>query len=316
MKKIDISVVVPVYKEEEIVEEFYNQLIKIMEEIKIDFEIIFVHDDYSNTETMTILKNIHSRDPRVVIIGLARNFGHQIALTAGIDYARGKAVVMLDGDLQHPPELIITLIEYWRNGYDIVYTIRQDVLGETFFKKLSAKIFYLLMSKISNVDMGINCADFRLMSRKAVDGFKKMNEKSRFIRGLVSWMGYKKIGINYIAQARSKGETKYTLKKIIAFALDGILLFSNFPIRVISLVGLIISFTSFFYIVRVTYFVLFEKDKIPDLLPITSIILFLCGIQMVMLGVIGEYVAKIFTESKNRPLYLIDEIYDKNDDRS
>jgi dolichol-phosphate mannosyltransferase len=129
-------------------------------------------------------------------------------------------------------------------------------------------------------------------------------------------MGYKKIGINYIAQARSKGETKYTLKKIIAFALDGILLFSNFPIRVISLVGLIISFTSFFYIVRVTYFVLFEKDKIPDLLPITSIILFLCGIQMVMLGVIGEYVAKIFTESKNRPLYLIDEIYDKNDDRS
>jgi len=315
MKTIDISVVVPVYKEEEVVEEFYNHLIKIMEEIKIDFEIIFVHDDYSNNETMTILKNIHSRDPRVVILGLTRNFGHQIALTAGIDYARGKAVVMLDGDLQHPPELILNLIEYWRNGYDIVYTIRQDVLGETFFKKLSAKIFYLLMSKISNVDMGINCADFRLMSRKAVEGFKKMNEKSRFIRGLVSWMGYKKIGINYIAQARSKGETKYTLKKIIAFALDGILLFSNFPIRVISLVGLIISFASFFYIVRVTYFVLFEKDKIPDLLPITSIILFLCGIQMVMLGVIGEYVAKIFTESKNRPLYLIDEIYDKNDDR-
>ncbi|MBI5739279.1 MAG: glycosyltransferase family 2 protein [Nitrospirae bacterium] len=311
MKKIDISVVVPVYREEEIINDFYNELIRVMEKSGTVFEIIFVNDDFSNSETMKKLEAIHNKDNRVVLIGFTRNYGHQMALTAGIDYARGDAVVMLDADLQHPPELILTLIDNWKKGYDIVYTIREDVLGETLFKKLSAKMFYFLMSKISDIDMGINCADFRLMSRKTIDEFKKLREKSRFIRGLVGWMGYRKIGVPYIGQQRNKGTSKYSLKKILSFALNGLLSFSDFPIRIISVTGLIISSTSFLYLIRVAYYFLFTEEEIPNLLPITTIILFLCGIQMLMLGIIGEYIAKIYTETKNRPLYLIDKIYDK-----
>jgi dolichol-phosphate mannosyltransferase len=314
MNKIEISVVAPVYKEHEIIRDFYNQLITTMERSGMEFEIIFVNDDYSDSETMQILKDIHNNDPRIAVIGLTRNFGHQVALTAGIDYARGEAVVMLDSDLQHPPELILTLVDYWKKGYEIVYTVRQDVLGETLFKKFSAKIFYMIMSKISDIDMGLNCADYRLMSRKVVNEFKKVKEKTRFLRGIVSWMGYKKIGVPYIAQERIKGRSKYSLRKILSFALEGILSFSNFPIRLISLVGTIISSISFIYILKVAYFVWYTDEIVPDVLPITSIILFLCGVQMVMLGVIGEYVARIFTETKNRPLYLIDTIYDNIDE--
>lgn len=314
MRKIEISVVVPVYKEEEIIVDFYRELLAVMEKTGTVFEIIFVHDDSSNSDTMKALKKIHNNDPRVVVIGFSRNFGHQIALTAGIDYARGDAVVMLDGDLQHPPELIPKMIALWRQGYEIVYTIREDVLGETIFKKLSARMFYVFMSKVSNVDMGINCADFRLMSRKVVDEFKKFREKARFTRGLVSWMGYNKIGIPYIGMERIKGKTKYSLQRIFSFALDGILSFSDFPIRIISLIGVIISTASFAYLLRVAYFFFFTTEEIPDMLPITTIILFLSGIQMLMLGIIGEYIAKIFTETKNRPLYLISEVLDKTNE--
>jgi dolichol-phosphate mannosyltransferase len=312
MKNIDISIVVPVYREEEIIEEFYNELTTIMAKSGLVYEIIFVNDDYPGSATMLKLKDIHNADHKVVLIGLARNFGHQMALSAGIDYARGEAVVMLDGDLQHPPEVILTLIDYWRKGYDVVYTIRQDVIGETLFKKLSSKMFYLLMSKISDIDIGFNCADFRLMTRKAVNGFKSLKEKARFIRGLVGWMGYKRIGVPYIARERTKGETKYSFKKTVSFALNGILSFSTFPIRMISLIGLIVSGISFAYLIRVGYFVLFTKENIPDMLPITTVILFLCGIQILMMGIIGEYIAKVFTEAKDRPLYLIDEIYDRH----
>lgn len=309
---IEISIVVPVYKEEEIIDEFYGRLADVMKKTNFNFEIIFVNDDYPGSKTMKVLKEIHLRDSRVRIIGLTRNFGHQIALTAGIDYARGEAVIMLDSDLQHPPDLIADLINHWKQGYDIVYTIRQDVLGETFFKKLFSRLFYYTMSKISDIDMGFNCADFRLMSRKAVEGFKKIRENTRFIRGLVSWMGYKKVGLPFVANERYRGKSKYSLRKNLAFALDGLLSFSNFPIRIISFIGILISLVSFVYIVRVAYFVMFAKEAIPDWLPITTIILFLSGIQMVMLGIIGEYIAKIFTETKNRPLYLVDEIIGDN----
>jgi len=308
MKNIEISIVVPVYKEEEVIEEFYNKLVKVMEATKFSFEIIFINDDYPDSSTMVVLKKICQRDPRVLVIGFTRNFGHQIALTAGIDYARGEAVIMLDSDLQHPPDLIPDLIKAWKQGYDVVYTIRQDVLGEPALKKLFSKLFYLMMSKISDVDMGFNCADFRLISRKAADGFRKIRENTRFIRGLISWIGYKKTSLPFIADQRYKGKSKYSLRKNLAFALDGVLSFSNFPIRLISFMGVLISSISFIYILRVAYYVIFAKEAIPDWLPITTITLFLSGIQMLMLGIIGEYVAKIFTETKNRPLYLLDKI--------
>lgn len=312
MKNIEISIVAPVYKEKEIIEDFYQQLIKVMEKLKSSFEIIFVHDDSPDSGTMQVLKKIHSHDERVKVISFTRNFGHQIALSAGIDYAGGDAVIMLDSDLQHPPDLIPTLIDYWKQGYDIVYTLRQDVLGENFLKKLFSKSFYLVMSKIANIDMGFNCADFRLLSRKAADSFRQIKENTRFVRGLVSWLGYRKIGVPFVAGERNKGKSKYSVRKNIGFALDAILSFSNFPIRIISFSGILVSSISFIYIIRIIFDLLFKKGAIPDWLPITTIILFLIGVQLVMLGIVGEYVAKIYSETKNRPLYLIDEVYDKS----
>lgn len=311
MEKNEISIVVPIFRETEIIRDFYHELNQVMKKIKTSFEIIFVHDDCPESASMQILKDIYNNDPHVKIIGLSRNFGQQVALTAGIDYASGDAVITLDGDLQHPPELILELISYWRNGYDIVYTIRKDVSGEGFIKKFSSKLFYFLMQKISDTDFGFNCADFRLMSRKVVCKFKSIREKARFIRGLVSWMGYKNIGVPFTGRMRKGGRTKYSYRKMFGFALDGLISFSNFPIKMISVTGIVVSFLGFFYILRVIYFVFFQNQGIPDYLPILTLILFLIGLQMIMLGVLGEYIAKIFTETKNRPLYLVDEIYDK-----
>lgn len=307
MAAVEISVVVPVYREEEIIEQFYQELSSVMKGLEMPYEVIFV-DDQSDA-TLEILKRIQRKDDRVKTISLSRNFGHQIALTAGMDFAAGNAVIMLDADLQHPPKVIPELIERWKEGYDIVYTIREDVRGESFFKRLSSRMFYALMSKIAEIDMDFNTADFRLMSRKAVDGFDQIREKARFMRGLVSWIGYRKISLKYVGAERSGGRSKYSLRRLLRLALDGILSFSLFPIRLISATGLVVSFFSFIYILRVIYFVLFTTEKIPDLLPITTLILFFSGVNMVMTGIIGEYVAKVFIESKNRPLYLVDELY-------
>jgi dolichol-phosphate mannosyltransferase len=297
MTGVEISVVVPVYRE----------LSSVLERQAMPYEIIFV-DDQSDA-TLEILKRIQRKDDRVKLISLSRNFGHQIALTAGMDFAAGDAVIMLDADLQHPPEMIPELVKQWKEGYDIVYTIREDVRGESFLKKLSSRTFYALMSKIAEIDMDFNTADFRLMSRKAVDGFDQIREKARFMRGLVSWIGYRKTGVKYVGAERSSGRSKYSLRRLLQLALDGILSFSLFPIRVISATGLIVSFFSFIYILRVIYFVVFTTEKIPDLLPIATLILLFLGVNMVMTGIIGEYVAKVFIETKNRPLYLVDRLY-------
>lgn len=308
MNKMDISIVAPVYQEEGIIGDFYRELNQVLNGLRMQYEIIFV-DDGSGRPTQQALQVIADGDPHVKVIRLSKNFGHQVALTAGIDNADGDAVITLDSDLQHPPALIPTLIDNWKKGYDIVYTIRQDTKGESFFKKATARIFYSLMSRITDIDMDANCADFRLMSRKAVEGFKKIRENTRFIRGIVGWMGYQKIGIPFEAGERIKGRSKYTIRKMLKFALNGILSFSVVPIRFISITGLLVSSISFLYLLRVGYFVLFTKEKMPNLLPITTLILFLVGVQMLMLGVIGEYLAEVFTESKHRPLYLIDEVY-------
>ncbi len=310
MKNKKISVVVPVFREEDIINQFYTELVKSLAECTYSYEIIFV-DDQSDFGTLNMLKIIADKDPAVKIISLSKNCGHQVALTAGIDNALGDAVISMDGDLQHPPALIFELLKYWENGYDIVYTIRKDVKGVSIFKKFSSSLFYYLMSKITDVDMDFNCADFRLMSRKAVEGFKQIRENARFIRGIVGWMGYKKIGVPFVGLERTKGKSKYSLKKLTKFALNGIISFSVVPIRIISVIGMIISLFSFLYIIRILYFVVFNKATLPEWLPLMTIILFVLGIQMVMTGILGEYIAEIFTEAKKRPLYLVDEIYSK-----
>jgi len=311
MELIHISAVVPVFQEEEIIEDFYAELSSVMKDTGMRYEIIFVNDDYPNSKTMRKLRIIHDRDPNVVIIGLARNFGHQEALTAGIDFARGDVVVMLDADLQHPPRLIFDLLAQWRKGFDIVYTKRGDAVGETLFKKITSKLFYVIMNKVSDIDMDFNCADFRLMNRKTIDKLKKIREKNRFLRGIISWMGFKTMGIEYVAPARPKGESKYTFVKMLKLATNGILSFSNFPIRFISIFGIISSTVSLLYLIRVCYFVAFTDEAIPDLLPIASVILFVLTVLIIMVGVVGEYIAMIFTETKNRPIYLLDKVFDK-----
>lgn len=311
MSEIELSVVAPVYHEEDIIEDFYRELCDTLRKLALNYEIIFV-DDGSGPATIKILRHIADNDPKVKVIELSRNFGHQVALTAGLDHATGDAVITIDSDLQHPPALIPALIDNWKKGYDIVYAIRKDVKGATLFKKATASMFYALMSKITDVEMDANCADFRLMSRKAVEGFKKIRENTRFIRGIVGWMGYRKLGIPFEAGERKKGRSKYTIRKMMKFALNGILSFSVAPIRWISIFGLLVSSVSALYLLRVIYFILFTKETVPDLLPITSIILFLVGAQMLMLGIIGEYIAEVFTESKKRPLYLVDNIYSRD----
>lgn len=308
MKPIELSVVIPVYREEEVLPLFYQRLKAVLESLNLSYEMLFV-DDQTDEPTVRLLKEIADEDACVKVISLSRNFGHQVALTAGIDHAAGAAVLMLDGDLQHPPELIPTLLDHWRQGYDIVYTIRQRTEGISPFKRVFSRLFYLLMSKIADVDMDFNCADFRLMSRKAVDGFKQVRERARFIRGIVGWMGYRKVGIPFTSVEREKGQTKYSPRKLLKFALDGILSFSVVPIRLISLLGLMISGISFLYFLRILYYVFFNQGKWPEHLPTLTLILFVAGIQLVMMGVLGEYLAQVFTETKNRPLYLVDEIY-------
>jgi len=308
MSKIELSVVVPIYQEQEIIEEFYRELTRVLRDVGRSYEIIFV-DDQSDTETMEVLHRIRSEDSCVKVLSLSRNFGHQVALTAGVDNASGDAVISMDGDLQHPPSLLPKLVEKWQEGYDVVYTIRQHIEGTGVIRETLSKAFYALMMRLSNVNMDRNVADFRLLSRKAVEGFKDIRESARFIRGLVGWMGYRKIGVVYVAAERSKGRSKYSPRKLISFAVDGVCSFSVIPIRLIGLIGFIMSCISFVYILRVVYYVLFSGEALPEYLPLLTVILFVVCVLIFMLGIVGEYVSKIFTESKNRPLYLIDEKY-------
>jgi dolichol-phosphate mannosyltransferase len=310
MKRDYISIIVPVYKEEKVIESFYAELKNVLKKIDFDHELIFINDDHPDSETLSILKRLSGFDDTLKIISFTRNFGHQMALSAGLDYATGSAVLMLDADLQHPPSLIPKMIDYWKKGYDIVYTVRDDSMGVSLFNKIASPIFYKIINKISDTDIGFNCSDFRLMSRKVVDNFKRLKENARFIRGMVGWMGHKKIAVKFVCNKREMGRSKYSFKRKLRFALDGILSFSNFPIRIISLLGLVVSFMSFLYIIRIFIYIFFSHEPIPHYLPAITTMLFLSGIQMLMLGVLGEYIAKIFSETKNRPLYLIDEIYE------
>jgi len=308
LNKIDVSIVAPVYQEEEIIEEFHQKLSKVVKDLGLIYEVIYV-DDGSGIPTFNVLKKIADSDDHVRVVKLSRNFGKEAALTAGLEFARGNAVVTMDSDLQHPPSLIPALIEQWGKGYDIVYGYKKDIKGEKLSKKLFTRLFYLLMSRMTNRDLDVNITDFKLMSRKAAEGFRKIRESSRFIRGIVSWMGYRSIGIPFTCPERTKGTTKFSPGKMVSLAINGMISFSSAPLRMISIMGVMVSALSLIYLLRVAYFVFFTKDIIPDLLPITSLILFLLGVQMVMIGILGEYIAEIFIESKKRPIYLVDEVY-------
>lgn len=251
---------------------------------------------------------MHQHDPRVKAISFSRNFGHQAALSAGIDYARGDAVIMMDGDLQHPPELLPTLIQYWLDGNDIVYTVREDTVGVSKFKLRTARWFYSLINKIGNVNIPPNTADFRLLSRPVLNELKRLDERALFLRGLVQWVGFTHHAVPYTADKRFAGTTKYHIRNMLKLAMDGITSFSNAPLHLSLYLGFTISMFSFLYGLFAIYMKLFTDSVLPGWTSILVAVLFLGGVQLITIGIIGLYVGKLYTEVKNRPRYIVRDV--------
>jgi dolichol-phosphate mannosyltransferase len=299
-----VSVVVPLFNEEANVGELLGRIVTIMAGVPgIDaFEIVVV-DDGSSDGTLQALRAEMPGIPELVILSLSRNFGHQIAATAGLDEARGDAVILMDGDLQDPPELIAEFIAKWREGYDVVYATRREREGESRFKVLTASVFYRVTRRLTNVSIPVDTGDFRLMSRRVVEALKQTRERHRFLRGLVSWIGYRQIGIVYDRHARHAGSTKYPISKMLRFALDGITAFSDIPLRFATYFGFLTSGFAFVYAVVVLVLKFLHYNE-PGYTSTMIAILFLGGVQLITIGILGEYVGRIYDEIKARPLYL------------
>lgn len=305
MKQTQISIVIPLLNEEGNIKVLYESLLPVVEKISANYEIIFV-DDGSKDSSFDIITKISQLNKRVLGISLSRNFGHQIALSAGLEHASGEVVVMLDADMQHPPEIIIDLHNKYKEGFDIVNTIRTETADVGIFKKITSYYFYKLINRLSDIHIEPAAADFRLMNRKTVNAFLQMKEKDRFTRGLVSWMGFKQAQIEYIAPQRFAGKSKYSLLKMFRFAADGITAFSAKPLRVSFFAGIIVSFTGLLYAIY-AIFQYFGGKNIPGWTSILVSILIIGGIQLISIGIIGEYLARVFNEAKNRPMYLVKE---------
>jgi glycosyltransferase involved in cell wall biosynthesis len=298
-----LSVVAPMYNEEGTAEVFYRRVCEALD--GIPFEVVVVNDG-SSDETGEILDRLAEGDPRMRVIHLSRNFGHQTAITAGLDHAAGDAVVMIDADLQDPPEAIPTLLERWRAGADVVYAVRERREGETRFKLTTARWFYRLMSKVAAIDMQEDAGDFRLLDRRALDALLSMRERSRYLRGMTVWVGFTQAAVTYKRDPRYAGDTKYTLGKMVRFALDAIASFSHAPLQAATILGFIFSFVAFLAIPVVIGLKLVDA-YLPGFSTITVVILLLGGIQLIAVGIIGEYVGRIYDEVKRRPLYLVRE---------
>src|SRR5436305_4381959 len=296
-----LSVVAPVYNEEGTIEEFYSRVRAALE--GLNFELVLV-DDGSTDSSATILERLAESDPRVRLVYLSRNFGHQTALTAGLDHARGDAVVMLDADLQDPPELIPRMLDHWREGCDVVYAVRERREGESRFKLSTAKWFYKLFDKLAQVELEHNSGDYRLLDRRPLDALLAMRERNRFLRGMTVWVGYTQAAVSYQRDPRYAGETKYTISKMLKFSLDAISSFSHRPLQLATLLGFLIS-TLAFIAIPVVVILRLSGSYLPGFGSITIAILLLGVIQLIAIGIIGEYVGRIYDEVKGRPLYLV-----------
>jgi glycosyltransferase involved in cell wall biosynthesis len=297
-----LSVVVPAYNEEDVLPEFHRRLTETLGALVCSCEILYVNDG-SSDDTLKIIKNL--QDPRVAVIDLSRNFGKEIALTAGLDHARGEAVVVIDADLQDPPELIPKLIEKWQAGYDVVYARRTARDGETFLKKSTARLFYRFIQGVSRVKIPEDTGDFRLLSRRAVEALKQLRETHRFMKGLFTWIGFPQIAVNYRRDPRFAGQTKWNYWQLWNFALEGITSFTINPLKIATYLGIMTSVGSFTYALFVIYKTLAFGEPVQGYPTIMVVILFLGGVQLMSLGVIGEYLGRMFNETKQRPLYFI-----------
>lgn len=301
---VKYSVVVPAFNEQEVLEETYRRLTEVMEQTNESYEIIFINDG-SRDRTYEIAEAICQRDSHIKLINFSRNFGHQIAVTAGMEYSSGQAIVIIDADLQDPPHIILEMIKKWKEGYDVVYGQRLKREGETFFKKFSAKCFYRILNKMTSMQIPVDTGDFRLIDRKVCDVMNSIQEKNRYVRGLVTWVGFKQTAVEYKRESRFAGETKYPLKKMIKLATDAILSFSYKPLRLAGLVGGTLSVCSFIYLIVVIIQKLFTDTTQPGWASLFAVILFFNGVSLILHSITGEYVGRIYEETKNRPLYIV-----------
>lgn len=299
-----ISVVVPVFNEEDNIEHFYEAVAQVFEGLEYDFELNFV-DDGSKDRSREILRELEKKDKRVQSIFLAKNSGHQLALTCGLDLADGDAVIMMDGDMQHPPELIPTLIAKWEEGYEVVQTIRKTTEGVSAVKKLTSAYYYKVLNFLSTVHIQEGGSDFRLMDKVVVQAFRRYREHARFIRGMIGSMGFKQTQIEFVAPKRFAGVSKFSPKKMLHFAIDGVMAFSILPLRMGLYIGVFCGFVSLLLFLHVLVSKFVYDDAVAGWATITACIVFFGGMQLTVLGILGEYIGRIYEEVKNRPLYLI-----------
>ncbi len=304
MEKPVFSIVSPVYNEEPVLQRLYERIREVMDQVGEAWELVLV-DDGSRDRSAEIIGELHAQDPRVRGISFSRNFGFQIAVTAGLDATRGDAVILTDADLQDPPEVIPDMIAKWREGYDVVYGVRGNRQGETWFKKFTAKAFYRTIDSITGIDIPLDTGDFRLMDRRVVNVIGSMKERNRFLRGMVPWVGFKQTGVHYERHARYAGESKFnSVRRMLPFAIDAITSFSNFPLQLAMYFGFFIAFLSLIAIVLV-FGLRLMNGELSGQATTLAVVLFLGGIQLISLGIIGEYIGRIYEEVKGRPLYLV-----------
>ena len=303
---MEISAIIPSYNEQDNVGLMYERMTKTLSKISPDYEIIYIND-CSKDQTLLRIKELAAKDTHVKYLSISSNFGHQIAVSAGLDYCSGKAVVIIDGDLQDPPELIEQMYEKYKEGYKVVYARRTSREGETWFKKATAKIFYRLLASMTSIDIPVDVGDFRLIDQVIVKHLRNMPEKSKYIRGQISWIGYKQTFVNYHRDARIYGKTNYPLRKMLRFALDGITAFSDKPLKIASGLGIVAAIVSLLALVYALVAHFCFNSTITGWTSLILSVLFIGGVQLITIGIIGEYIARINNDVRNRPLYILEE---------
>jgi polyisoprenyl-phosphate glycosyltransferase len=302
-----LTILVPAYNEQEVLYKLYDRLSAVINQVTdYNFEILFVNDG-SRDSTLEIIKELRDFDKRISYVDLSRNFGKEIAMSAGFDYAAGDAVIIIDADLQDPPELIPEMIKYWERGYDDVYAKRRTREGESWFKKWSAAKFYKILQKSTRIEIQENTGDFRLLDRRCIEALRKIRETQRYTKGMFSWIGFNKKELLFDRDSRAAGETKWNYLKLTELAMEGITSFTTSPLRISSFLGLIVSFFAFLYMIFIIFKTLIYGDPVAGYPSLMAVILFLGGIQLLSIGIIGEYLGRVFNETKNRPLYFVDE---------
>lgn len=302
---MELSIIIPIYNEEGNIHLLYERVSKVAAGITNDYELVFINDG-SRDQSLPIIISLAANDSHVKYINFSRNFGHQIAVTAGIDHCTGEAVAIIDADLQDPPELIVDLYNKMKEGYQVVYARRRSRSGESFMKKFTAKMFYRILAKITAIKIPVDTGDFRIMHRKIIDVLKQMPEQQKYLRGQIAWAGFNQTYILYDRDERHAGSTGYTYKKMLRFALDGITGFSNLPLKFATIAGFIVSGVTFLVSLYALYARFIAKDYVPGWTSLILAVLFIGGVQLISIGIIGEYISRMSANVRNRPLYILE----------